>query len=218
MDSDPDVGVAFWAHSKAEQWLWKADVDQDSYKYTKAQLMIATAIVGAELQVSRNYSFTTLQPHIFKLMVAANKKLVGYWQGRLRGLVSFVAEAARANGVTYNGSCVSHSSWGLYHGASDERILQAFQDLRTFQSSLHFVAYKIGAWHVRLDGTLSSMSLGWATNFLFSTIRELQSFAAVSVLEECEDGSLSESEITDSPAAKKSKGDELTTETSDQNL
>ena len=94
-------GIATWDHSNAEYWLWVTNVDDDSFKYDKEQLVTAATIVGAELQVSRNFSYAAIQPHILKLVTMANTQVLGYWGGRLLGLVSFVATAAKAYGSIF---------------------------------------------------------------------------------------------------------------------
>ena len=76
-EAQPDI--ATWGHSNAEYWLWVTNVDESSFKYDKEQLVTAAAIIGAELQVSRNFSYTTIQPQIFKLVTMANTQVLGYW-------------------------------------------------------------------------------------------------------------------------------------------
>ena len=56
--SQPEV--ANWDHSNAEYWLWVTNVDADAFKYDKGQLVTAATIVGAELQVCRNFSYATV--------------------------------------------------------------------------------------------------------------------------------------------------------------
>ena len=77
----PDV--ANWDHSNAEFWLWVTNVDADSFKYTKGRFITAATIIGAELQVSRNFSYTTTEPRILKLVTMANTQVPGYRGGRL---------------------------------------------------------------------------------------------------------------------------------------
>ena len=62
----------------------------------------------------------------------ANAQVLGYWGGRLLGLVSFVGTAAEAYGAIFGGSSVKRDSWGLHRGAGQPRILEAFRDLRIF--------------------------------------------------------------------------------------
>ena len=109
-EAQPDI--ATWGHSDAEFWLWVTNVDDDSFKYDKEQLVTAATIVGAELQVSRNFSYATIQPHILKLVTMANAQVLGYWGGRLLGLVSFAATAAKAYGSNFDGSSVKRDSCG----------------------------------------------------------------------------------------------------------
>ena len=207
-EAQPDI--ATWDHSNAEYWLWVTNVDDDSCKYDEEQLVTAATIIGAELQVSRNFSYAATQPHILKLVTMANTQVLGYWGGRLHGLISFVATAAKAYGANFDGSAVKRDSWGLRHGAGQTRILEAFQDLRKFPSSLHLLAYKIGAWYVRLNGTLTNMSLGWITHFLFQSLRKITPFRSLADNGDFVGSSSSESETPVSPANKKSKNKELT--------
>ena len=80
--------------------------------------------------------------------MVGNPQVLGYWLGRLRDLISFAAEAATAYGVVSDGSTVKQKGWGLRPKADLSRFLRAFQDLRSFQSSLRLLPYKIGAWGV----------------------------------------------------------------------
>ena len=57
--------VADWDHANAQKWLWGTETDTDSLRFNKKQLVIAATFVAAELEVSRNISFSTIQPHIF---------------------------------------------------------------------------------------------------------------------------------------------------------
>ena len=199
-EARPDI--ATWGHSNAEYWLWVTNVDDDSFKYDKEQLITAATIIGAELQVSRNFSYTAIQPHIWKLVTMANTQVLGFWGGRLLGLISFVATAAKAYGTEFDGSVAKRDSWGLHQGADHTRILEAFQDSKKFPSSLHLSAYKIGAWHVRLNGALSNMSLGWITHFLFRSLRNIAPFRSLTDNEDFLGSSSSESEMPESPANK----------------
>ena len=99
---------------------------------------------------------------------------------------------------------MKEKGWGLRPKAHQPRMLQAFQDLRLFQSSLHLLANKIGAWRVRLNGTLSAMILGWVAHFLFRCTQkfELANFATD---RDFYDGSDSEAESEQSPASKRKK-------------
>ena len=137
---EAQTDISTWDHSDAEYWLRATNVDADSSKYDKEQLITAASIIGAVLQVSRNFSYATIQPRVSKLVTMANTQVLGFWGGRLLGLVSFVATAAKAYGANFDGSSVKRDSWGLQHGAGQTRILEAFQDLRQFPSSLHLLA------------------------------------------------------------------------------
>ena len=78
-EAQPDI--ATWGHSDAEYWLWVTNVDADSSKYDKEQLVTAATAIGAELQVSRNFRYATIQPRILKLVTMANTQVLGYWGG-----------------------------------------------------------------------------------------------------------------------------------------
>ena len=207
--------VADWDHANARKWLWEMDPDPASLVYDKHELIIAATYITAELEVSRNLSYLTIMPHIFELVKMANFQVFGYWGGRLRGLVSFVAEAAVTYGAVFEDGIVRHPGWGLYPGADRTRILQAYQDLRSFRSSLHLFAYKIGAWYVRLPGTQSDMSLGWIMNYLFTCVRLLSSIKPRSIDDEFIGDSESDDESPKSPAVKKPKA-ELTQKTEEK--
>ena len=43
-EAQPDV--ASWDHSNAEYWLWATNVDADSFRYDKDQLVTAATITG----------------------------------------------------------------------------------------------------------------------------------------------------------------------------
>ena len=207
-EAQPDV--ANWDHSSAEYWLWVTNVDADSSKYDRGQLITAATAIGAELRVFHNFSYTTIQPHILKLVTMANTQVLGFWGGRLLELVSFVATAAKAYGATFDGSSVKRDSWGLRRGAGQTRILEAFRDLRISPSSLRLLAYKIGAWRVRLNGTLTNMRLGWITHFPFQSLRKITPFRSLAENEDFVGSSSSESELPVSPASKKLKNKGLT--------
>ena len=129
-----------------------------------------------------------------------------------------MATAARAYGANFDGSSVKRDSWGLSHGAGQTRILEASRDLRNFHSSLHLLACKIGAWRVRLNGTLTKMSLGWIMHFLFQSLRKLSPLRYVADNEDFVGSSSSESEMAISPANKKPESKELSQEADEQNL
>ena len=203
----PSFSVADWDHANARKWLWESNPDPTSFSFNKRQLIIAATYILAELEVSRNLSYLNTQPHIFKLVTMANSQVIGYWGGRLRGLVSFASEAALAYGGVFEDGIARHPGWGLYPQADQTRILQAYHDLRSFRSSLHLFAYKIGAWYVRLPGTQSDMSLGWIMNYLFNCLRLLTPVKSISMEEEYQCDSESDSELAPSPANKKTKAE-----------
>ena len=83
----------------------------------------------------------------------------------------------------------------------------AFRDLRTSPSSLQLLAYKIGAWHVRLNGTLADISLVRIINFLFGSTQQPAPLQTLSNIGDFERSSSPESEITYSAATKKGRGE-----------
>ena len=116
-DPQGQSDVANRDHLNAEYWLRSAETDADSPQHGKSQLIKAAGIVGAEPQVSRNFSYASTQPRIFEFVKMANAQVLGYCLGRLRGLVSFAAEAAAAYGTSFDGSYVKQDGWRLYPGA-----------------------------------------------------------------------------------------------------
>ena len=96
MGPSDQPNAAQWDHPNADHWPWATEADGDTFKYNRRQLIKAAVIIVAGLQVSRKYSYARIQPRIFKLLVIANSQVLGYWQGRLRGLISFAAVAAAA--------------------------------------------------------------------------------------------------------------------------
>ena len=99
---------AQWDHPNADRWLRATEAGGDTFKYNRRQLIKASVIIAAELQVSRTFSYERIQPRIFKLLMIANPQVLGYWQGRLRGLISFAAAAATAYGIYFGGSTAPH--------------------------------------------------------------------------------------------------------------
>ena len=107
---------------------------------------------------------------------------------------------------------MKRDSWGLRRGAGQTRILEAFRGLRIFPSSLRLLAYKIGAWRVRLNGALTNMKLGWIARSLFQSFREITPFRSLSGYGNFARSSSSESEMASIPANKKPKSKELAQE------
>ena len=48
------------------------------------------------------------------------------------------------------------------------RRFQALNDVRSFRSSIHLLANKIGNWPISMTGTQTPWSLGWITRYLLS--------------------------------------------------
>ena len=157
-----------FGHGQADYWLRQAQTNDESLRYTEEQLMFAGALVAAEFQMSRDYALDDIELNISPMLVAANDHVVGYWQGSLRGAISFLAEAGKAQGLKNDDVLVAREGWGLYTESDALRAAQALRDLRQFPSSLHLLAYRLGAWEVRLQGTQTAMSAAWILSYLFS--------------------------------------------------
>ena len=113
---------------------------------------------------------------------------------------------------------MKRDSWGLFRGAGRTRILEAFRDLRISPPSLRLLAYKIGAWRVRLNGTLTNMSSGWIMRCLAQSLRKLSPFRSLSDNEDFVGSSSSESEMAIRPANKKPRSEELAEEAGEQKI
>ena len=116
------------------------------------------SMVVAELQPSHHFDPLFAEASIFKVLTAANAQVSG---GRQLDLRSFLASEAAYNGGRFiNDGARAHPGWGLYEGPGPGRKVAASRDLRAFPPSLHSLAWKIGAWPVKLIGAQSDMSLG----------------------------------------------------------
>ena len=118
--------------------------------------------------MSRGHTYEALELSIFKVLIAANGQVAGYWGGRRLGAISFLAEAGKAQRLKFDGTLATQNGRGLYPEAARQRLIQAFYDLRYFPSSLHLLAYRSGAWEVRLQGTQTTMGAAWISSYLFS--------------------------------------------------
>ena len=167
------LDIAQWGHRNAEYSLWNVEADNDSYRYNPEQPATTFTLATAESSFTRAYSQRLGGLHIFEISIATNYRVAGYWEGRQLGLISFLAEAGKAFGVTIKNKFVAHTGWGVFPGAPQARISAAFQDVRSFRSSVHAPAYKVGAWRVRQQDTQTAMSLGWVINFLFCSTSKL---------------------------------------------
>ena len=110
---------------------------------------------------------TDLELHIFDLVATADKLITGWWKGRQLGLVKFLATAAKHNGASLSQKGVAHRAWGLDPSSEPADLIRATKDLASFPSSLHLTAWKLGAWPVHMNGTQTTMSLGWIIRYLF---------------------------------------------------
>ena len=63
--------------------------------------------------------------------------------------------------------------WGLYPAATPQRIFLILNDILSFQSSLHLLAWEIGAWPAKMLGTQTAISSGWIVSFLFNLAHQL---------------------------------------------
>ena len=133
-------GITRRGRSDAKFWLWNVQVDESSFGYTEKQLAIAATLAAAEFQVKMSFPFDSIKLSLCPFLAEANEQLVGYWEGRLLGLISFLATAAQAQGLKMEDNLVKYTSWGLRKQSSYPRTLQALADMRTFPSSLHLLA------------------------------------------------------------------------------
>ena len=135
-----------WGRGNAGYWLWDSQPDEKTCDYTEAQLFAAAAICAAEFEVSRSFPEENARGLVFKLVEAANGQIEGYWRGYQLGAISFIYEAATAYGVSLNRNVVGHYGRGMSFEAGPRCAIQAYNDIRSFPSSLHSLARKIGDW------------------------------------------------------------------------
>ena len=121
---------------------------------------------AAEFEVPRSFPTEVAYELIFKLLEAANEQVAGRWRGSQLGVTSFVYEAAAAYGVSFDGDFVCHEGWGMCYRALSQRAIQAYNDIRSFPSSLHLLARKMGDWQVKLVRTQYAMNSGWIASYL----------------------------------------------------
>ena len=60
---------------------------ENGFDYTNAQLVVAGEIVAAELRVSRDYHFGSVNADACPLLIDLNEEAVGFWEGKLVGLL-----------------------------------------------------------------------------------------------------------------------------------
>ena len=78
------------------------------------------------------------------------------------------APAAKCYWVEFDGPMVTHKERSRYPGAAKARHIRAFRDACIVSFSLHFLAWGLGAWPVKMSGAETAFSLGWILNYLFS--------------------------------------------------
>ena len=75
-------GVANWDHSNAEYWLWVTNVDADSFKYDKSQLVAAATIVVLKLTFREDVFLMKKGEGISRV----NFHVGGFWAEAGRGI------------------------------------------------------------------------------------------------------------------------------------
>ena len=160
-------------HTQASAMLWELNTISTSFEYSPDQLTVAATLATAELEASRGMDPSWVAQRIGGLLEAVNDKLVGFWQGRLVGGIRFLSSAAAFNGTTFDGALVRQEGWGLVMESDIARMWQAYRDMADFPSSLHLLAWRIGAWPMKLTGTLTEMPLGWAINYLLGVVAKI---------------------------------------------
>ena len=127
-----------WGRAFAGFWMWAPGARNGAFVYNGVKLLVAATMRAAEFEVPRSCPIRPTEEHAFKMIIAANDQVSGCWRGGQRGAVSFPHEAATANGAALNGALARRGGWGLEKGASGQRNIQAFSDIRSCPSILHY--------------------------------------------------------------------------------
>ena len=155
-------------HSNASNRLRALGPLPSGFDYAEGEIAIAAVIIAAELKVPRKYDEDWVAKHAGPSLMAANTKLVFFWQGSSIGLICCVAAAPAYNGVSFNGAIVTRSGWGLSRRGDKARHCQPFRDMADSPSNPRLFAWRLGSWPMKLVGTLAEMSMGWKANYHMS--------------------------------------------------
>ena len=68
-----------WGHANAICWLWAFESHGGACGYNEEKLLAAATMRAAESGVSRGYPIHSMGEHIFKMLIAANDPVAGYW-------------------------------------------------------------------------------------------------------------------------------------------
>ena len=104
--------VRDWGHADASYWAWASEAHKGAFEYNEVKLLAACTMGAAEFEVSRSRPCRSTEEHIFKMRVAANGRVVGYWRGGQLGAIGSLYEAAAANGATFGGTSALRECWG----------------------------------------------------------------------------------------------------------
>ena len=123
------------------------------------QLVAASKMAAAELEVSRDFGVDWADRQIGSLLQAISDKLLRYWQGRVLGIARFLASAAAFNGATYDGALPRRDGWGLTGTSSRAHLWPAYRDVADSPSGSHLLAPRTRSWSMKLTGTLAEMPM-----------------------------------------------------------
>ena len=93
--------------------------------------------------------------------------ITGFWPGGHLGITSSLCGAAKARGVTFDGTFALREGWRPNPTATPQRIFRDFHDIRSVPSSLHLSAWKSGDWPAKMIGAQTAISLGWIPYYAF---------------------------------------------------
>ena len=142
----------------------KSKLIGELFSYDENQLLIGDTGVEAEFEGARISGATLVGNGLSKVVTAADAQKPGRRRGRQLDSISFLAFAATCNGAEFDGLMVTHKGRSLYPRSTKARLSQDFNDARSFLSSLHLIAWKPGAWPVKMFGTQADVRLAWLTN------------------------------------------------------
>ena len=95
-------------HHDASNKLWATDPYPASFEYSGDQLVAASVMTPAELEVSRYFDLDWVAQRIGDPFEATNEKLLDFWQGQVFGIARRPASSAAFNGMTYDGALHGH--------------------------------------------------------------------------------------------------------------
>ena len=163
------VHTTYCGRSNATHSLRNAEAGKKPFEYADEHPLRAAALCAAQFQISRKPEPSSIEEYLLKALIAAGTRPAGCRRGGQLGLISFISESAKFNGADFDGTFVTHQGWGIFPGASAQRLNQALNDVRSSPPSLQLLAYDIGAWPTRMLGTQAAICLGWVASYLVSS-------------------------------------------------